>query len=648
MNMDMFTEEWRKNIYLRCNVAPMEQLLQLCLNPETGITPEGLRDAGYRKIDQLEQRYQVQAEEVFWQKAQDSVDLLAQYVEKCEQHVFSGTHLDKAKELIRQHAAAQEAKDWENICRTQDRELLMAFIKKCKDGMYSQSHLQEALTWVERLDWQTAQDSHDAVVMNGYIQKCATGFYLMNHLEEAKALLEKWANGTLLEEWNALWVLKNTDPQKKVLLDRFVQKYAQNMTDTAMEYKAKAEELYKVIEDAEEARKDWINAKKTNTILDYANFLEAHPYSEYREEAEELIRSMKGNLLTDMKCYPFKYSRSMMYEYISTGALTMEDLVDVSHTLTDRAYSHIKRYPNLASEQRALPVSTLENPHSKDGNTDIYFWGIPSSGKTCVLAGLMSLTGRLGFSFDPKGPGGGGHYAMDLRNYARTSMLPPSTEQSYIQVIDGEIDDENGYLRKISLIEMSGEKTARFASINNPTGLKDLGEGAAGLLSNENSKVFFFVIDPTANEKEISLNALGEQPQVVKQSDALDCIASLLNQNPGLMRRVVAIHIILTKSDTLGDIVTPEMLNDILNQQGYQAVLNRIKRICERYDINQTSDNKVGLYPFCVGKFMPGDVYTFDETDSLKILRVIQRNAIPYVNPNKGGIWSSLKEWFNS
>ena len=163
----------------------------------------------------------------------------------------------------------QVSVDW-LMGRTEDRELLAAFIRKCKDGIYSQSHLQEA-----------------------------------------NALLEKWVNGTLLEEWNTLWVLKNTDPQKKVLLDRFVQKYAQNMTDTAMEYKAKAEKLYEAIEDAEKARMDWIDAKKKNTILAYVEFLKAHPYSEYREEAEELIQKMKGDLLTDMKCYPFKYSRDI-------------------------------------------------------------------------------------------------------------------------------------------------------------------------------------------------------------------------------------------------------------------------------------------------------------------------------------------------
>lgn len=42
---------------------------------------------------------------------------------------------------------------------------------------------------------------------------------------------------------------------------------------------------------------------------------------------------------------------------------------------------------------------------------------------------------------------------------------------------------------------------------------------------------------------------------------------------------------------------------------------------------------------------MPGEVYTFDETDSLKILRVIQKN-VPII-PKKG-FFDSLAHWFNS
>ena len=425
-------------------------------------------------------------------------------------------------------------------------------------------------------------------------------------------------------------------------INEFIQRYAMNPSETAQRYLDKAQKELNRIADEKEARKDWIDAKQTNTILGYVDFITKHPYSDYREEADRLIQEMKGDILTDMKRFPFKYNREMMYDYISTNALTMSDLVDTSDTLTDRAYSHIKRYPRLIDEQRQLPVSTLENPKSEDGNTDVYFFGVSGSGKTCVLAGIMSLTGKLGFRFDPKGPGGGGNYAMELRNYARTSMLPPATDQNYIQVIDGEINDEDNHLHKISLIEMSGEKTAEFAAINNPTSLDDLGAGASGLLSNDNNKVIFFVIDPT-NEKNVQMGR--DSNQWVMQSDVLNCVSSLLSKNKALMKKVVAIHVILTKSDTLGDYVDRDVIQEVLNSQGYQAVLEDIKGICEQYNINKQTGFHVGLYPFCVGKFMPGDVYTFDETDSLKILRVIQKNTVPR---RKKGFFDNLSEWFNS
>lgn len=637
-----YTEQQINNIYLRCNAVPMEQLLQLCLEPESGITIEGLRAANYNKIDLLEQRYHAQAEEIIWVRSQDSIDALTDYINKCKKGVFSEAHLYEAMDRRKELASALEEKDWMSVKNSQDFTLLQAYIKKCTDGTYSDTHLQEAKSMLELMDWHMAKESHDTLVMNGYIQKCMTGYYTSNHLDEAKEILDKWANGTIVEEWNKLLPLKDTDPQKLALLNEFIQKYAMNPTETAQKYMQKANELMKVLADAEAARKDWIDARQENTILGYVNFLTHHPYCEYREEAEVLIQNMKGNLLSDMKRYPFKYDRQTMYNYISTNALTMEDLVDNSHTLTDRAYSHIKKYPRLQDEQRDLPVSSLENPHSEEGNTDVYFFGVSGSGKTCVLSGLMSLTGQLGFRFDPKGPGGGGNYAMELRNYARTSMLPPATDQNYIQVIDGQINDENGHLHKISLIEMSGEKTAVFAAMENPTSLDDLGPGASGLLSNDNNKVIFFVIDPT-NEKNIQMGH--NNNQWVMQSDVLSCVSSLLSKNKGLMKNVIAIHVILTKSDTLGDYVDQNVIQDLLVKQGYQAVLEDIKSICEMYDINKQTGFHVGLYPFCVGRFMAGDVYTFDETDSLKILRVIQKNTIPR---RRRGFFESVTEWFNS
>lgn len=640
--MPRLTEQQINNIYLRCNSVPLDQLLELCLDPESGVTVEGLRAVKFAKIDLLEKQYNAQAEDIIWAKSQNSVDALTAFIEKCKQGVFSTAHLSQANEKLRELAIAAEEDDWQQAKNSNDIHVLNNFIKKCTDKIYSDVHLHQAKDAVEFLEWQTAKDSHNPVILNGYIQKCKLGIYSNVYVAEANELLEKWENGTIQEDWDALLTVKDSN-ERKSKLNEFVQKYANNFSATAQKFLTEAAKLNQRWQDEEQARRDWIDAKDRNTILDYVNYIKVHPYSEYREEAEQKAKDMKGNLLTDMKRFPFKYNRDIMYAYISSNALTMEDLVDNSDVLTDRGYSHIKKYPRLQDEQRQLPVSKLENPHSEDGNTDIYFFGVSGSGKTCVLSGLMSLTGQLGFRFDPKGPGGGGNYAMELRNYARTSMLPPATDQQYIQVIDGQINDEDGNIHKIAFIEMSGEKTAEFAAMDSQESFDDLGPGAASLLSNDNNKVLFFVIDPT-NEKNIEMG-LGSQ-QWVMQSDVLNCVSALLTRNPTLMKKVIAIHVILTKSDTLGEYVDQNVIEERLNSQGYQAVLADIKAICERYDINKQTGFHVGLYPFCVGKFMPGDVYTFDETDSLKILRVIQKNTV--VERKKGGFFDSLAHWFNS
>ena len=66
------------------------------------------------------------------------------------------------------------------------------------------------------------------------------------------------------------------------------------------------------------------------------------------------------------------------------------------------------------------------------------------------------------------------------------------------------------------------------------------------------------------------------------------------------------------------------------------------------YSLNAQTGHELALYPFHIGKFMPGQVYTFDETDALKILRVIQENTIPTKQKSKGrGPFDVIIDWFN-
>lgn len=609
MEEQTLTQNQINAIYLRCNAMPMQQLLEFCLNRKSGISIDGLRKANYKKINELEQNFIKEGVEKIWAASSDSLENLMNYISKIEQGVYPETYLNAAKQKLAQLAKSEIQNEWDGIVTKTDANVINDFVNK----------------WI---------------IIDNYLQRRGISFE-SNELAEARKQMEVIANGTIVEDFNKLKAIED-DYKRNTEINAFIQKYQRNSSDTARDYLSKAAELQQWTADNIMAREDWYAAKKANTIESYVSFISKYPSCRFREEADILIQQMKGDLLTDIKRYPFMYDRERMYKLISSKTLSYDDLVTKSYILTDKGYNHIVRYPRLVDEQRELNMSNLENPHSHEGNTDIFFFGIPGSGKTCVLAGLMSLSGQLGFDFDPRGEGGGGPYAVELRNYARKSMLPPKTKDTFIQVIDCQIDDEKHFSHNLSIIEMAGEKTRDFAFIKNPTSLEDLGPGASSLLQNNNNKVIFFVIDPT-NEKDIVLDDGSEI--LFKQDNVLNSIASLLEKNPTLMKKVRAIHLILTKSDTLGEYADANVIQSHLTKQGYLAVMNRIKKICEKYDINKGTGFQVGLFPFSVGKFMPGDVYTFDETDSLKLLRVIQANTPP-IRPKT---WTdTIKEWFNS
>lgn len=380
-----------------------------------------------------------------------------------------------------------------------------------------------------------------------------------------------------------------------------------------------------------------------DSLLELLDFKKNHPFSEYILDVDRRISELKGELLADMRQHPFKYRREEMYSYISSGALTIKDLVDDNGILTDRSFSQIKRYPRLQDEQREVPVSVSKNPHSEDGNADIYIFGLPGCGKSCLLAGMLSLTGHLGFSFDPKGPGGAGAYALKLRNYARCNMLPPSTHQTCIQVIDAEITNLRSDICNLSLIEMPSENMYQLACPREDKNLEDLGPGASALLQNDNYKLLFFIIDPQ-NEMSFPIEK-GDGQSFFDQKTVIKSFFALLSKYPNVLRKVRGLNFILTKSDSLDDSLNENIIKSYLDDHGYSDVFKSMRDFCIRFDININIGFNVGIYPFSIGKFMPGEVYTFDETDSLKILRVIQQFCpLPLPEPY---IMSRLREWFN-
>ena len=522
--MCILTEQQRRQVYLRCNAICLQKLVELCLNPTSGITIEGLRDAGYRKVDQL--------------------------AELC--------HHQELIECSQSECNVSETleKEWNSIIQMPDNEEKIECLNKFVERLYT----------------------YDLILARKY----------------------RMMSESLLEELG--------------------------------------ERIHPIFGIIDTMRFEWEEAKESNTIEGYTRFISRNPNSVFQEEAERRIQYMMS-LLDDLKNNPSKYGREKMFDIISNNKLTREDLVYNSGILTDRAYDHIRRYPHLKDEQRELPISHIENPYSKDGSLDVIFWGLPGVGITCLLTGLLGLKGQLGFNFNPSESFGESRFVMELWNYARCSMLPPQINDIYIQTVATQLNNENGFPHNISLIKMPGEKLSNHLLMGNSMSWDDLGAGAVDLLSNRNKKIVFFVITPS-NEKTIGWMDTGE-PIIIKQSDIIRSILALLQRNNKIMREIVSLHFILTKCDSLGEDIDQDIIRDRLIEQGYMECFQYAKSICQKYDINRQIGYSVGLYPFSLGKFMPGDTYTYDDTRALMILRAI-RNMLP-IDPKRT---SGLMEWF--
>lgn len=188
---------------------------------------------------------------------------------------------------------------------------------------------------------------------------------------------------------------------------------------------------------------------------------------------------------------------------------------------------------------------------------------------------------------------------------------------------------------------MSGEKLVEFYHKENPKGFSDLGPGAEGILNNNNRKIVFLFID----SKELYNTSHSNQnsSSYIRNCDVLSKLVSLFEFSPYFLKKVMSIHIVLTKSDLWRDNWTFDYLQDKLIEHGYGSLIHTLKGICQKYVINANIGCQVRIYPFSVGKFMPGDLYEFDETDSLKILRLIQSHISFPTSKTK---WTDLiKEW---
>lgn len=377
---------------------------------------------------------------------------------------------------------------------------------------------------------------------------------------------------------------------------------------------------------------DWERIRQSRDLLEVAKFRNEHRDDPNADDIEEIYQSLRREEYEAMKAYPWRYSKAIVEDLLGQGVFTFEELQQ-SGLVTPESWKKVqlnREYlPDLADYQK-LGLESQPNGLA----TDVFFFGMPTSGKTSLLMGLAAATGQ-GYTIDMRT--NGGPYAAALRQYAQAGITPGRTNGKFVTSISGIINEEtySGKVRShpINLIEMSGEEFAlRIAETKEPS-IANMGTGATNMLRNENRKVFFIVVDASKPMVKVSyldreIDEDGEPSRQVRsrfisQLDILDKFVVLMGlpENQEIMSKVDAIHFIVTKADSIGNAGDRDQNAAELVGTHYLSVVEQLKYYCMRTRrINRAYDYEPQIFTFSLGKFYLGDVFDYDSTDTLKIV----------------------------
>lgn len=412
---------------------------------------------------------------------------------------------------------------------------------------------------------------------------------------------------------DALWsIVRDSDVST---LKRFIAEVPQSSHKVEVERKCREyDEWYALKSDPD------INMARVS------KYINDHWGGVFFSEAQHLRESLRAGELVRIKKRMSGMTIEDYDQIIRERLFTKEELIDAG-IITE---SSLERLRKRAQEDYYVDLSKT-NYNCPEGTTDVYFLGIPSTGKTCVLMGLLSSEYMNWNSVKF-----GGAYGCRLQELCDAGLTPSRTTGDFATLVTGTItDSSNSVIHPVNLIDIAGEGFANKIA-KNPDAIvtfADMGKGMPEMVSNTNEKVFFLTIDPTADLVNYNTRIKKSDGTVeyvrntVSQKQTFQKFLDILSDpsNTEIMKKVRAIHIIVTKADSLCEDRVGRNDIAVLKMRQYAHSVNKLKELCcsNKYDINLTTDNAPHVLTFSLGRFYMGGIFDYDSTDSDKLLETI-------------------------
>ena len=325
--------------------------------------------------------------------------------------------------------------------------------------------------------------------------------------------------------------------------------------------------------------------------------------------------------------------RDVASRFICTGqTISFDDIIE--HGIVPSDWDLDK----IMAPDFALPQTNIEElgEFPISGRTDVYFLGVPRGGKSTVLSGLVHEMFRRGMStyepqFNKNGQDKSHPYYRGLIKAVDAAKFPVSTNQDSVSFM--KITLNNGKKKNpLTFVEIAGEAFRSIAN-GNETGAEIWQKlGAAQCLKSRNRKFLAFIVDYSINKKGVRTDGWTNLDQAMVLSDSLNVLGhdgtGRDNTTDCTLSKVDTVAVIVTKSDLMGDHLTPQQKQQVANQYlatNFMEFMNNLSDACRRHGINKPNSYMPYILTFNIGKLRIGNTYTYDPTDSANIINFIQR-----------------------
>jgi len=269
----------------------------------------------------------------------------------------------------------------------------------------------------------------------------------------------------------------------------------------------------------------------------------------------------------------------------------------LNHTsLSQDLINKIQYYQKRPTDFR----SWQDLPPLEQNRSDLYFFGQPGSGKSCILASIFYYLRQNGMIINDAHNPQGNIYRNQLTDEIEMGILPDSTQRDGVNYIPIELRNYSNreYKHPLNFVEMSGElfDDAYQSGINNDN------LAAKKYLDNKNKKLIYFVLDYFMDNR--GANAGG-----VSQSSKMEHILSLLDQF-GTLINTDGIFIIISKSDLFPNNIDRNKFAVDFLQTKYLNFYNNIKELQDKYQF------EIKLYPYSIGEVKFQNLLTEFNTQS--------------------------------